>query len=1044
MKYIFDFFSSTRTMAVLLIVFALSIAAATFIENDFGAESARNVVYNAHWFETLMLLGVLNIAGVIIRKKLYRKEKLTLFIFHVAFIVIIIGAGITRFFGSEGIMHIREGQTLNQWLTMNNYLNFKIKVNDQTSDYSFPVSFAAISPNKFDRKLNMAGHKVQIHLNKFYPKAQKTLISDVNGSPVVHIVSFDSQNAEDLFISQRQKIRLGQMIYDFTDSESMPSGKSILFFISGNNNLKFVSSAVITCTSMTDGAISQLQAGQAYPFISGTLYNTENNSFVLKEFLQKGSVIEQPVENKQLQLSSALLFDISIDGHTNSTTIWGQPGIIGMPSEVSDNGLTTSLSYGAVSKTLPFSLKLNAFILRRYSGSESPSWFESNVQLIDPQKNINIEKRIFMNHVLRYKGYKFYQASYDSDEKGTILSLNHDRLGSSVTYLGYILMALGMVLSLFNRKSHFRKLAGKDLQHSNNIKSMLAGLILLLPLMSYSQTGDSSQLKIPVIDKIHAGKFGELFVQDNSGRIVSLNTLNSQLLRKISRKNIFEGQNPDQVLLGMQVFPAVWQRIPIIRIGHPDIQKMLGIKTNYAAFEDFFPKDVRGTYLLQSDVETAYRKRPDQRSKLDNELIRTDERVNVCYLIYTGEELKIFPDLNDSSGKWYSPATAHEISKSDDSVFTDHIIQYYTEEVTKSVQTGNWKVPNEIVQSIEKYQKKYGSHVMPSIMHVKAEEFYNQANIFSHVADVYLLIGLILLLAQFINLFLPRFNIRYFSVPAAVLITIAFIYQAFGLKLRWYISGHAPWSNGYEALTFIAWVTVLAGLIFSKKSSITISSTAILAALILQTAQLSWMDPQVTNLVPVLNSYWLVIHVAVITASYGFLGLGALLAGINLLLMIFETKNNFKIIDDQIDQLSRIIELTLIVGLYLLTIGTFLGGVWANESWGRYWGWDPKETWALVTIIVYAFILHMRIIPGLKSRLLFNIMSLAGFASVLMTYFGVNYYLSGLHSYAKRDPLPVPAEVYYSVSAVILICILAALNQRNKKTISMKEKSNSN
>jgi len=205
----------------------------------------------------------------------------------------------------------------------------------------------------------------------------------------------------------------------------------------------------------------------------------------------------------------------------------------------------------------------------------------------------------------------------------------------------------------------------------------------------------------------------------------------------------------------------------------------------------------------------------------------------------------------------------------------------------------------------------------------------------------------------------------------------------------------------------------------------------------LQTAHLSWMDPQITNLVPVLKSYWLIVHVAVITASYGFLGLGALLAFLNLLLLLFETAKNKNELEQHITRLTQIIEMTLIAGLYLLTIGTFLGGVWANESWGRYWGWDPKETWALVTVIVYAIILHLRLVPGFKGRVLFNIVSLIGFGSVIMTYFGVNYYLSGLHSYAQGDPLPLPPLVYYSLAVVVVISAFAVTNQyRLKNEIS--------
>jgi cytochrome c-type biogenesis protein CcsB len=256
------------------------------------------------------------------------------------------------------------------------------------------------------------------------------------------------------------------------------------------------------------------------------------------------------------------------------------------------------------------------------------------------------------------------------------------------------------------------------------------------------------------------------------------------------------------------------------------------------------------------------------------------------------------------------------------------------------------------------------------------------------------------------------------------------------LALRWYLSGHAPWSNGYETLTFVAWATILAGILFSRKTGIAISATAILAALILQTAHLSWMDPQITILPPVLKSYWLIIHVAVITVSYGFLGLAAFTAFVNIVLLALQNKNNIQRTEPQINLLSVVIEMTLIIGLYLMTIGSFLGAVWANESWGRYWSWDPKETWSLITIIVYAIILHLRLIPGLKSRVLFNASALVGFGSVMMTYFGVNYYLTGMHSYAGGESNPVPGFVYIVVSLIVLLITAAALRQLfiNKRT----------
>jgi cytochrome c-type biogenesis protein CcsB len=248
--------------------------------------------------------------------------------------------------------------------------------------------------------------------------------------------------------------------------------------------------------------------------------------------------------------------------------------------------------------------------------------------------------------------------------------------------------------------------------------------------------------------------------------------------------------------------------------------------------------------------------------------------------------------------------------------------------------------------------------------------------------------------------------------------------------MRWRISGHAPWSDGYESMLLISWATILAGIIFSKRSSITLAVTSIFSFLILYVAHLSWMDPEITNLVPVLKSYWLIIHVAVITSSYALFGIISFLGIINLAMMAWKNSKNADKIEPAINELTCIIEIALISGLYLLATGTILGGVWANESWGRYWGWDPKETWTLITIIVYAFIAHMRLIPGLKSVYLFNLMSVLGFGSVIMTYFGVNYYLSGLHSYARGELPPIPFIVYVIPGFIFGLAILAYLKHK--------------
>ncbi|MBT8295378.1 MAG: cytochrome c biogenesis protein CcsA, partial [Gramella sp.] len=230
-----------------------------------------------------------------------------------------------------------------------------------------------------------------------------------------------------------------------------------------------------------------------------------------------------------------------------------------------------------------------------------------------------------------------------------------------------------------------------------------------------------------------------------------------------------------------------------------------------------------------------------------------------------------------------------------------------------------------------------------------------------------------------------------------------------------------PWSDAYESMIYVAWATMFFGLAFGRKSNLTIASTAFVASMILMIAHWNWMDPSIANLQPVLNSYWLMIHVSVIVGSYGPFTLGMILGAVALILMILTNDKNRKKMEINIHEITVITEMALTVGLVMLTIGNFLGGQWANESWGRYWGWDPKETWALISIFVYAFVIHMRLVPGLRSRWFFNLMAIVAFASIMMTYFGVNFYLSGLHSYASGDKVITPTFIYYAIAAVAIL-----------------------
>ncbi len=309
-------------------------------------------------------------------------------------------------------------------------------------------------------------------------------------------------------------------------------------------------------------------------------------------------------------------------------------------------------------------------------------------------------------------------------------------------------------------------------------------------------------------------------------------------------------------------------------------------------------------------------------------------------------------------------------------------------------------------------------------------------NVFTRLAGFYILLGLTLLFFLFLSVFKPTVNLKKVYVVLFSLVVLGFVLHTIGLGLRWYVSGRAPWSNGYESMIYIAWTSTLAGVLFTRKSFGGLAATMVLAATILFVSTLSFLDPEITPLVPVLKSYWLTIHVSLEAGSYGFLMLGAIIGLINLILMIFLKESNKARIKRIVQEMTYISELTLVGGLFMVSVGTYLGGVWANESWGRYWGWDAKETWALVTILVYAFILHMRIIPKLTGLFAYNLATIFGLGSVIMTYYGVNYYLSGLHSYATGDPVPIPNWVYVVVVSIIIISSLAYFKKRKFPVIS--------
>jgi len=1028
MKF-FKFLFSGTLMGILLIIFGISIAYATFIENDFGAVTAKLLIYNAAWFEVLMLLMVINFTGMIFTRQLYRKSKLNILFMHLSLIIIILGAGITRYFGFEGSMHIRENETTNRYITDETYIHYQMRSNDQAINILDKVLLAPVNQRLYSRTTEFQGKDIRVEIDKFLPNAVEMLHPDETGDPYLSLVAASHGSRVNIFLRESESSSIGPLNISFGAS-SQPETLEILrkgqdFYVKAPFEIIHMDMGSGQTTRMAPDTLHAVQ------FMN--LYSAKGINFVLREYLEKAKLEYVPAEDESNTGSNIVDVKVIVDGQSRIIKLNGGRGIVGNLEVFDVNGVGFSMTVGSQERELPFYLKLNRFILDRYPGSQSPSSFASEITLLDEKNNVEKPYRIFMNNILQYKGYRFYQSSYDRDEKGTILTVNHDRMGTIVTYIGYFLLFTTLLLSLVTRKTRFAKLR-EQLNEIHLERKKLTSAMMVLIL---STAGITASIAQPagetqhVISRENADHFGKLLVQTRDGRITPVNTTATDVLVKMYKKNAYQGLNANQVFLSMMVYSREWSDIPLLKVYDKALQNQLGIDGNYVSYNGLF--DDMGQYKLKEQVDNAYNKPPAQRNQFDKELINLDERLNVAYMVLNQAFLKIYPVPGHANDLWIKPTDeVHGINR-EDSLFIKESFNEYVAGLKQGVETGNYAEADRILESIRDFQYKYGSEIIPSRTKTNLEVLYNKLSIFKRLFPLYMTAGMILLAIFLLQLFKPSLEFKKTIRVFLVVLAIAFVAHTFGLALRWYISGHAPWSNGYESMIYIAWATMLAGFIFQNKSAMTLSVTSILAGITLLTAHMSWMNPEITNLVPVLKSYWLTLHVATITASYGFLGLGCMLGFLNLSIMIFRNRKNQVRVNLTLQELTYIIEMSLMVGLILLAIGNFLGGIWANESWGRYWGWDPKETWSLVTIIVYTFILHMRLIPGMKSIFSTNFGALIGFGSVLMTYFGVNYYLSGLHSYAQGDPVPVPNFVYYLLFVIILVSILAGINDAKMK-----------
>ena len=1021
---------STRLTALFFILYPTAMAFGTFIESWYSTDTAKILIYNVWWFELIMIFMAINFFGNIFRYRLYKKEKWAVLLLHLSFLLILTGAFITRYIGFEGVMPIREGVTESKMLSDKTYLTIyvdgDINGKPQRKKLQDDILFSEHVNNNFSWNNEFNGQEFRIAYVDFMENVTEGLVLDDTGERYLKIVEAGDGNRHDHYLKEGEIASIHNILFTLNRPQSGAINISLkdgLYTINSPFSGQFM--------RMADQFQGNLDSNTESPLQLRSLYTLSNFQFVIPEPALRGKFDIVKADSQGESVQNALRLEVQSQGESEVVTLLGGKGIVNDPKSISVSGLDFYLQFGSKAIELPFSIKLNDFIAEKYPGTEKS--YASFMSKVTVEDNENFDYDIFMNHVLDHKGFRFFQASFNPDEKGTILSVNHDWWGTYVTYVGYILLYLSMIGIFFIGKTRFKDLS-KALDKLNQKKKALTIFLVLFSSQIFNlnaqipihqQTGAidfDSIIQADAFSEIHSRKFGELIIQDSGGRMKPANTFSSELLRKVSKSDTYKGLNSDQALLSIMNNPAIWYNVPLIYLkrGNDSVRKLAGIDLDakYAPLLSFF--DNLGNYKMAVPLEEAYRAAiPNQFQK---DFIELDRRINLLYSALEGKVMRIFPIPNDENNKWVSyPELAEANFKGKDSLYVRNILPLYFQSLRLAQKDQDYKQANNLLESIYGFQKKFGNEVIPSKETVKAEITYNKYDIFKKLYSWYIYAGTLFFIVLIVQIFKSNRFLSFLVKGFKGLLIILFLLHTAGLIARWYISGHAPWSDAYESMIYVAWATQFFGLTFGRKSALTMASTAFVVGMILMIAHWNWMDPAIANLVPVLDSYWLMIHVAVIVGSYGPFALGMIIGGVSLFLILITTNKNKRKIKLRIKELTIINELAITVGLIMLTIGNFLGGMWANESWGRYWGWDPKETWALISIILYAFVIHMRLIPGLRGAWIFNLMSIVAFASILMTYFGVNFYLVGLHSYASGDKIITPSFVYYSILIVALL-----------------------
>lgn len=658
---------------------------------------------------------------------------------------------------------------------------------------------------------------------------------------------------------------------------------------------------------------------------------------------------------------------------------------IGQPT---DTYMAQDEEQGMQEEKLPFSLCLQKFEAKMHDGTNAVADYSSKFTVIDGDDKS--EGEVSMNNIYSHQSYRLYQSSYDEDGKGSVLAINADPYGIPVTYTGYALLFISLVWMLFDPKGGYRKLLKSPLLKKG---ALMTALILSMgniqTLHAESATGN---LQNAVLPKETAEKFGELHILYND-RICPVQTFALDFCKKIYGARSYLGLTAEQVLSGWVFYGNTWANEPFIKIKSGEMKTAMNLP-DYASLNTFFNREMGG-YTIGQYVQEYYN---GQQDKFHQQAADIDGKIQIIMELREGISLKVLPYTFTKNVKatkdhsfikagtttWFSP-----VDKLPQAVEHQHAL--YIKNVFSllngDVKAGNTRRVNEFFVKMKKYQEVSSGNSLPTATQYKAERINNAFPFATILFMANLTLGFIALFYTIYRMTKKR-EIKALNIALPILLGVSFLALTFGLALRWIISGNIPMSNGYESMLTVAWFVMLISILMQLRIRIVMVFGFLISGFFLLVSHINQMDPAIGQMMPVLNSPLLSIHVSIIMMSYALLSLTFICGIMGICLRSH---------GEELQALSRIF---LYPALTTMGYGIFIGAIWANVSWGNYWSWDSKETWALITFMIYAVVVHTQSLPVFRKPLVYHIYITLAFMSIAMTYFGVNYFLTGMHSYA--------------------------------------------